>query len=95
MTDHPPPRTQSWAAWFELHLPIILYGWFFFGMVLCGFLAPEHRVRELESSLVTKGWHLSLLALLLGSPGVIGYWLRMSGRWPVGPAATTPETRQA
>ena len=62
-------------------LPALLYGWFFFGMFLSGFLAPLERVQGLESGLVSEGWHLSVLAALLGTPVLVAYWLRMSGRW--------------
>ena len=60
-----------------VHLPAILYGWFFFGMFLCGLLAPDHRVAELESSLVTQGWHLSAMACLFGIPILTAYWWRV------------------
>jgi len=64
--------------WIVRHFAIVLYGWFFFGMLLCGLLAPPDRVAALGSSLITEGWHLSLLACVLVSPvlAVYGYKLR-------------------
>jgi hypothetical protein len=64
--------------WFVRHLPALLYGWFWFGMVLCGLLAPKGRVQELESSLVTEGWHLSLMAGVFGAAILSIYYWRMS-----------------
>ena len=78
---HDTSPTPGLRGWLGLHLPALLYGWFWFGMVLCGLLAPEDRVAELQSGLIQQGWHLSVLALCLGTPPLIAYWLRMSGRW--------------
>jgi hypothetical protein len=58
------------------HFPALLFGWFFFGMFLCGLLAPEDRVRELESSIITEGWHLSLMSLVFGGLVIAAYILR-------------------
>ena len=66
--------------WLRDHLEITLIGWFFFGMALCGLLAPEERVALLESDLVTQGWHLSLMAIGFGAIVVGAYVLRHSGR---------------
>jgi len=74
-------QATSKTGWLELHLPALIYGWFWFGMFLCGLLAPPERVAILESGLVTQGWHLSLMACLFGVPILSAYWLRMSGRW--------------
>jgi len=79
--ESPTSPTPTRKGWLGRHFPALLYGWFFFGLFLCGLLAPDDRVRELESGLVTEGWHLSVMALVFGG-GVLGaYWLRMSGRW--------------
>ena len=75
------PAQRSPVEWFKTHLPALLYGWFWFGMFLCGLLAPSDRVQALESGLVSEGWHLSVLALILGVPIMVTYWLRVSGRW--------------
>ena len=72
---------RSWKSRVVCHLPAWLYGWFWLGMCLCGLLAPADRVAELNSSLIREGWHLSVLALALGGPILVAYWLRMSGRW--------------
>ena len=69
------------TQWLLRHLPVLLYGWFWFGMVLCGLLAPIDRVQELESSIVTEGWHLSLMATVFGSLILFFYWLRITERW--------------
>lgn len=82
MTPADTQASSSRFEWFKTHLPALLYGWFWFGMFLCGLIAPSERVLALESSLLSQGWHLSLLAVLLGTPIGIAYWLRMSGRWP-------------
>ena len=83
MSNNPPeiPQPPGLLPWVTTHLPALLYGWFWVGMVLCGLLAPDHRVAALDSALVTEGWHLSVMACLLGSPPLVAYWLRMSGRW--------------
>ena len=61
------------------HLHVLLYTYFWFGLFVCGLSAPDQRVAELHSSLVTKGWHLSLLSLVLVLPVPVIYWLRMRG----------------
>ena len=67
---------HSWVAWFQLHLPILLYVWFWLGMFLCGLLAPADRVADLGSGLVQEGWHLSTMACILGIPVVVAYTFR-------------------
>ena len=69
------------GQWLHLHLPALLFGWFWFGMFLCGLLAPADRVALLESSVITQGWYLSAMSCLFGIPILVTYWLRMSGRW--------------
>lgn len=59
------------------HLHVLLYSYFWFGLFVCGLSAPDQRVAELHSSLVTKGWHLSALSLVLVLPVPVVYWLRM------------------
>jgi len=74
-------QTQSKRpSWVFIHLPVLLYGWFWLGMFLTGFLAPQHRVEELQSSVIQQGWHLSLLACILGIPPLVMYWRRVSKR---------------
>jgi hypothetical protein len=67
--------------WLKRYLPALLYGWFWFGMLLSALVAPQDRVDGLESSLVTEGWHLSMMAGLFGGVILLVYWLRVSGRW--------------
>jgi hypothetical protein len=64
-------------SWLQVHLPIVLYGWFWFGMFLCGFLAPAERVAMLESGVISEGWHLSAMSVVLGLPVVLLYIRRM------------------
>lgn len=63
--------------WLQLHLPIVLFAWFWFGMFLCGLLAPAERVSALDSAVLSEGWHISLLCVLLGVPVVVLYWRRL------------------
>ena len=60
-----------------VHLPALLYGWFWVGLFLCGLLAPTERVALLESTLVTQGWHLSLMTCLFSIPILGLYTWRM------------------
>ncbi len=82
MTDtlsqtNPQSRWQRLARFVRVHLPVLLYGWFWLGMFLCGLLAPVDRVLHLQSGLITEGWHLSLLSVLFGLPVLVLYWWRM------------------
>ena len=81
MTDLPQPQAATHepgdAPWFVRHFAITLYCWFFFGMALCGLLVPPERVAVLESALLTEGWHLSVLALLLSAPVLFLYRQRL------------------
>jgi len=63
--------------WFVRHFAISLYIWFFFGMALCGLLVPPERVAVLESAVITEGWHLSALAVLLICPVLFLYRRRL------------------
>ena len=59
----------------KYHLHIMLYIYFWFGLFICGLVAPQDRIDMLESSIITEGWHLSLLSLVLIFPvPVIYYW---------------------
>ena len=77
MTQEPQMNTSTPgsgdAPWFVRHFAITLYTWFFFGMALCGLLVPPERVAVLESAVITQGWHLSTLAVLLVSPVLFLY----------------------
>ena len=61
------------------HLHIVLYSYFWFGLFICGLAAPDERVAELGSGVITKGWHLSLLSMLLILPVPLYYWWQMRG----------------
>jgi len=63
----------------EKHLHVLLYAGFWISLGSYGLVAPDHRVAELGSELVTKGAHLSLIALLLGAPPLLFYCWRMRG----------------
>ena len=68
------------TIWLKNYLPVLLFAWFWVGMILCGLLAPDERVQELESLLVTEGWHLSVMAAVFGCLTVLPYWFRMTRR---------------
>lgn len=63
-----------WLLRYHFHVMLFIYVWF--GLVVCGLLAPDARVEQLGSSLVTKGWHLSLLSTLLVFPWPVIYFFR-------------------
>jgi hypothetical protein len=64
----------------KYHFHIILYTYFWFGLFICGLLAPEERVAELGSIVITKGWHLSLLSVILILPVPIIYYIRIRSK---------------
>ena len=59
------------------HLHILLYTYFWFGLFISGLLAPQHRIDALESSIITQGWHLSVLSLIIVLPVPVIYVIRM------------------
>ncbi|MBU2488446.1 MAG: hypothetical protein KKA60_03550 [Proteobacteria bacterium] len=61
----------------KYHLHVILYVYFWFGLFVCGLAAPDGRVEELGSGLISRGWHLSLLSVVLVLPIPILYAWRM------------------
>lgn len=61
----------------QYHLHIVLYTYFWFGLLICGLTAPDERVAQLQSEVITKGWHLSLLSLVLILPVPVLYGIRM------------------
>ena len=79
MNDEPlePTRNAGLGPWLQLHLPALLYAWFWLGMFLCGLLAPGDRVTGLDSALVQEGWHLSVMCCVMGLPVVALYVRRM------------------
>jgi hypothetical protein len=81
----PPGRPRGARAWLLLHGPVVLYAWFWLGMALCGLLAPPDRVAALHSTLVSEGWHLSLMSCALGLPVLVLYWRRMQANGVLNP----------
>jgi len=61
----------------ETHLHALLFAGFWLSLGGYGLSAPRDRIAMLESGLVTQGWHLTALALFLGSPPLLLYWWRM------------------
>jgi len=61
----------------KYHLHVALYTYFWFGLFVCGLVAPPDRVAALETDLISKGWHLSILSLVLILPVPIIYCIRM------------------
>ena len=59
------------------HIHILLYAGFWISLASYGVQAPPDRVLLLESGLITKGWHLTLLAICFGLPVLTLYWWRM------------------
>ena len=60
----------------KYHFHVILFFYVWFGLFICGLVAPPERVAELGSGLVTRGWHLSLLSALIVLPWPIIYIIR-------------------
>jgi len=61
----------------KVHLHIALYTYFWFGLFVCGLVAPSDRVAALETDLISEGWHLSLISVFLILPVPILYLIRM------------------
>jgi hypothetical protein len=63
-----------WLIRYHFHVMMFLYVWF--GLVVCGLVAPDARVEQLGSSLMSRGWHLSVLSTLLVFPWPVIYFIR-------------------
>jgi len=63
-----------WFLKYHFHALLFFYVWF--GLFVSGLVAPPGRVANLHSSLITLGWHLSLLSTLVVLPWPIIYVLR-------------------
>lgn len=61
----------------KYHLHVMLYCYFWLGLFVCGLVAPDDRIAELGSDLISAGWHLSLLSALLVLPVPVVYLIRM------------------
>ena len=59
------------------HFYAILYMAFWLSLAADGLVAPPERVSLLDSTVVTEGWHLSLMALCFGLPMLVLYLIRM------------------
>ena len=68
---------ENRVMWIKNYLPVLLFAWFWIGMIVCGLLAPHERVQDLESSIITEGWHLSVMAAIFGCLTVLPYWFRV------------------
>ena len=68
---------RTLGATLNAHLPALLFGWFWLGLIVTGLLAPPDRVAELGDGLFTQGWHLSALGALLGGVTLGAYMVRL------------------
>ena len=78
-----PTATGPWARLkdtLRVHLHAILYAYFWLGLFVCGLVVPPERIAALDSDLITAGWHLSLLSVLLVLPVPVLYVWRMRAR---------------
>ena len=62
---------------FRDHLHAILFSYFWLGLFVGGLVAPAERVWRLESQLVTEGWQLTLLSMVLVLPAPLFYIFRI------------------
>ena len=62
---------------FRDHLHTILFSYFWLGLFVGGLVAPAERVWMLESQLVTEGWQLTVLSMVLVLPAPMIYFFRM------------------
>ena len=62
------------------HIHILIYAGFWLSMINYGLLAPPERLSLLESNIISKGWHLSLLGVFFGLPVIILYSFRFRKR---------------
>lgn len=60
----------------KYHFHVIIYFYVWFGLFICGLVAPQDRVAELGSRLITQGWHLSLISVVLVLPWPVIYVIR-------------------
>ena len=60
----------------KYHFHFMMFSYVWFGVFICGLLAPEHRVTELGSEIITQGWHLSALSVVLILPWPVIYLFR-------------------
>ncbi|MFA6034464.1 MAG: hypothetical protein WC889_16305 [Myxococcota bacterium] len=67
-------KRVAYLVRYHLHAMLFFYVWL--GLFVCGLVAPDERVAGLGSSVVTRGWHLSLLSVLLVLPWPVLYAIR-------------------
>ena len=60
----------------KYHFHAILYFYIWFGVFVCGLVAPQERIAELNSGVITEGWHISALSLAFILPWPVIYLLR-------------------
>ena len=64
----------------KYHLHIFLYFYFWLGIFVGGLVAPKERIENLKSEIITEGWHISLLSIILIFPVFIIYFFRMRNK---------------
>ena len=62
---------------FKEHFHVLVYFYFWLGIFVGGFVAPKDRILLLESNVISEGWHLSVLSLVLIFPVFIIYYIRV------------------
>ena len=55
------------------HLPFILFSYFFLGVIIGGLFATQERIDILDCSFITKGWCISVVAVILYLPVLFLY----------------------
>ena len=75
--NYPDKGIWKKAVYFlKYHFHVVLYFYIWFGVFICGLVAPPDRVKELGSGVFTEGWHLSLLSCFVVLPWPVIYVIR-------------------
>lgn len=59
------------------HLPFILFSYFFLGVIVGGFFATQDRVELLNSTLLTSGSNISIIAFIIYLPILFYYLIKV------------------
>jgi len=59
------------------HLPFILFSYFFLGVIIGGFFATQDRVELLNSTLLTSGSNISIIAFIIYLPILFYYLIKV------------------